>query len=137
MRQFYEAYQGNEIVSALLRQLPWTHNLIILNQSKRPDAQMPDIGDDRKAKTNPLSANFDKKEFKALWNRINHKAAYTVHFETPELIQKCVTVLGNELKVSPLQYTIVAGEQIDTATYDEVKHGESFEVKETTTSPLP
>ena len=26
MRQFYEAYQGDEIVSALLRQLPWTHN---------------------------------------------------------------------------------------------------------------
>lgn len=37
MRQFYEAYRGNEKVSALLRQLPWTHNLIILNQSKRPE----------------------------------------------------------------------------------------------------
>ena len=37
MRQFYEAYQGDEIVSTLLRQLPWTHNLIILNQSKRPE----------------------------------------------------------------------------------------------------
>jgi predicted nuclease of restriction endonuclease-like (RecB) superfamily len=37
MRQFYEAYQGDEIVSALLRQLPWTHNLIILNQSKSPE----------------------------------------------------------------------------------------------------
>ena len=37
MRQFYEAYQGDEIVSALLRQLPWTHNIIILNQGKRPE----------------------------------------------------------------------------------------------------
>ena len=37
MRQFYETYQGDEIVSALLRQLPWTHNLLILTQSKRPD----------------------------------------------------------------------------------------------------
>lgn len=36
MRQFYEAYQGDEKVSALLRQLPWTHNLIILNQGKSP-----------------------------------------------------------------------------------------------------
>lgn len=36
MRQFYEAYQGNEKVSALLTQLPWTHNLLILTQSKRP-----------------------------------------------------------------------------------------------------
>lgn len=37
MRQFYEAYQGDEKVSPLVRQLPWTHNLIILNQSKHPE----------------------------------------------------------------------------------------------------
>jgi len=35
MRQFYEAYAGaDEKVSALLRQIPWTHHLIILGQSK-------------------------------------------------------------------------------------------------------
>jgi predicted nuclease of restriction endonuclease-like (RecB) superfamily len=37
MRQFYEAYRDHEIVSPLVRQLPWTHNLIILSQSKRPE----------------------------------------------------------------------------------------------------
>ncbi|TCO82664.1 putative nuclease of restriction endonuclease-like (RecB) superfamily [Plasticicumulans lactativorans] len=37
MRQFYETYCGDEKVSALLRQLPWTHHLIILGQSKRPE----------------------------------------------------------------------------------------------------
>ncbi len=37
MRQFYEAYRGNEKVSALLRQLPWTHHLIVLSQA-RPEA---------------------------------------------------------------------------------------------------
>ena len=37
MRQFYEAYQDNQIVSALLTQLPWTHHLTILSQSKRPE----------------------------------------------------------------------------------------------------
>jgi len=37
MRQFYEAYAGNEFVTPLLTQLPWTHHLIILNQSKRPE----------------------------------------------------------------------------------------------------
>ena len=37
MRQFYEAYRGDEKVSALLTQLPWTHNLIILSQSNRPE----------------------------------------------------------------------------------------------------
>lgn len=40
MRQFYEAYRDDEIVSALLRQLPWTHNLIILSQSKHPDERV-------------------------------------------------------------------------------------------------
>ena len=37
MRQFYEAYQGDAIVAPLAKLLPWTHNLIILNQSKRPE----------------------------------------------------------------------------------------------------
>ena len=36
MRQFYEAYKGDAIVSPLLTQLPWTHNLTILSQSKHP-----------------------------------------------------------------------------------------------------
>jgi predicted nuclease of restriction endonuclease-like (RecB) superfamily len=37
MRQFYETYQEDVKVSPLVRQLPWTHNLIILSQSKRPE----------------------------------------------------------------------------------------------------
>lgn len=37
MRQFYEAYRHDIKVSALLRQLSWTHNLIILSQSKHPE----------------------------------------------------------------------------------------------------
>ena len=37
MRQFYEAYQGTPLVSAVLTQLPWTHHLTILSQSKRPE----------------------------------------------------------------------------------------------------
>jgi predicted nuclease of restriction endonuclease-like (RecB) superfamily len=36
MRQFYETYQGNEKVSPLVTQLPWTHNLLILSRCKRP-----------------------------------------------------------------------------------------------------
>lgn len=34
MRKFYETYQGDEIVAPLVRQLPWSHNIIILNQGK-------------------------------------------------------------------------------------------------------
>lgn len=37
MRQFYEAYARDKKVTPLVTQLPWTHNLIILTQSKRPE----------------------------------------------------------------------------------------------------
>jgi predicted nuclease of restriction endonuclease-like (RecB) superfamily len=37
MRQFHEAYHGQEKLSPLVRELPWTHNLIILSRSKRPE----------------------------------------------------------------------------------------------------
>ena len=97
------------------------------------DAQLPEIEDDRKAKTNPLSANFQKKEFQELWNRINRKAAYTVHFETSELVAKCVEAVDKELKVSPLQYTIQRGEQVEDANYESLQKGEGFKVSETST----
>lgn len=34
MRQFYESYRHDEKISPLVRQLSWTHHLIILSQSK-------------------------------------------------------------------------------------------------------
>jgi predicted nuclease of restriction endonuclease-like (RecB) superfamily len=37
MLKFYEVYRDDAKVTPLVSQLPWTHNLIILNQSKRPE----------------------------------------------------------------------------------------------------
>lgn len=37
MRQFFDTYRDEEKVVPLVRQLPWTHNLIIMGQSKRPE----------------------------------------------------------------------------------------------------
>lgn len=37
MRQFYDVYNENEIVAPLVRQLSWTHNLLILSRSKLPE----------------------------------------------------------------------------------------------------
>ncbi|MCE4360859.1 type III restriction-modification system endonuclease [Xanthomonas hortorum] len=96
-------------------------------------SQLPEIGDDRKPKKNPLNANFDKQEFKALWNRINRKAAYSVDFDSDELVQKAVKELDAALRVTPLQYTIQAGEQIDQVTGEALKRGDGFKVSETKT----
>ncbi|MDX2198767.1 MAG: DEAD/DEAH box helicase family protein [Phycisphaerae bacterium] len=113
---------------------PHAEQVFKLIESVFSDAQMPEIGDDRKAKINPLSKNFDKKEFQELWGRINQKAAYTVHFESAELIEKCVRALDRELNVSPLQYTVQRGEQIAEATVETLKKGEAFELSETETT---
>lgn len=43
MRQFYETYQNDQIVAPLVRQLSWTHNLIILSQSMPPEHSEADL----------------------------------------------------------------------------------------------
>ncbi|HET6247281.1 MAG TPA: PDDEXK nuclease domain-containing protein [Tepidisphaeraceae bacterium] len=37
MQQFYETYRSRPKLSALLRELPWTHNLLIMSRSKRDE----------------------------------------------------------------------------------------------------
>lgn len=96
-------------------------------------SQLPDIGDDRRPKKNPLNANFEKQEFKALWNRINRKAAYSVEFDSDELVQKAVKEIDANLRVTPLQYTIQHGEQAAAVTYDGIKEGNAFTLKATET----
>lgn len=110
-----------------------TEQVIQLIDSVYSDSQIFEISDDRRPKKNPLNSNFDKNEFKELWNRINHKAAYSVHFDSAELVKKCKVALDDQLRVSPLQYTIQKGEQFDNVSYDDMKNGDMFKLKETAT----
>jgi type III restriction enzyme len=114
----------------------WAPQIYRLIDAVFSDEQLPTIEDERKVKANPLNANFHKKEFQDLWGRINRKAAYTVHFDTSELVTKAVAALDADLKVTPLQYTVQRGEQTETATYDALKKGDTFLVQETMTDHL-
>ncbi len=131
----YHEAKAEETVAELPDELkPHAEQVFQLVDSVFSDAQLPVPENERNAKTNPINrANFERKEFQELWKRINKKAAYTVHFESDELVDKCVKALDKELAVSPLQYTIVRGEQRDETTFDEMKEGEAFEVSETET----
>ena len=130
----YHRAKADGTLAALPPELaPHAEQIFALIDSVFSESQLPDVGDDRKPKTNPLNANFEKKEFKALWDRINQKAVYRVEFESNELIQNCIRTLEKELRVTPLQYTIQGGEQVSQATYDQIKAGQSFEVRETAT----
>jgi type III restriction enzyme len=69
-------------------------------------------GHGTKVKENPINENW--KEFKELWERINKKYAYTVEFDSDELIQKSITAVNEELRVATLSYTITSGGQEGT-----------------------
>lgn len=131
----YHTAKANGQLAELPEDLkPHTAHVVRLIDSVFCEAAMPTPDDGRKAKLNPINhANFDRKEFRELWNRINKKAAYTVHFDSDELIQKCIKELDKELKVAKLQYTIQRGTQREQATADEIKEGAAFQVDSTDT----
>ena len=62
-------------------------------------------------KENKLNDNFAKEEFQALWKKINHKYAYTVHYNSNELIEKAAISINANLEVNQLRYVVVTGEQ--------------------------
>ena len=61
------------------------------------------------AKVDP--EQFQKKEFQALWARINHKSFYTVSFDTQELINHAIQALDQKLDVTRVQVNLEYGEQ--------------------------
>ena len=132
-QKYHDALKNEELADLPEDLLPYKEQVFQLIDSVYSDAKLPQVENDRGAKINPLNANFEKKEFKELWNRINRKAAYSVHFDSAELIKKCIQTLNAELRVTPLQYTVQRGDQADGISYDQMKSGDSFKVKETST----
>lgn len=112
---------------------PYADQVFQLIESVFSDAQLPKIDDGRKPKTNPLNANFDKKEFQALWSRINQRAVYRVEFDSAELVRKCVSGLDSQLRVTPLQYTVQTGIQADEIADEQLRSGDGFQVTNTAT----
>ena len=102
------------------------HTLI---QSVYDDSVLNDMfsdGHETKVKENPLNENFAKAEFQALWKQINHKYAYTVEFDSDELIRKSIAHINEKLFVSELQYTTTVGRQKSQMNEYEISRGDSF-----------
>ena len=60
---------------------------------------------------NNRNENFDNERFQEMWNEINNKYVYTVHYDSNELIEKVVAALRANLTVTKLQYVKVTGTQ--------------------------
>ena len=60
---------------------------------------------------NKLNENFNKAEFQALWNEINHQYVYQVSYDSNELIDKAIIYINKDLEVKQLRYVMVEGTQ--------------------------
>ena len=118
---------------------PMSNSVMRLVQSIYDPSVLKDMIDDGSKTTTPdnkLNANFMKKEFQELWRRINHKYAYTVSFNSEELIEKAVAAINKELEVTQLSYVVTRGEQKDKTSLDDMKHGDMMRQQESTTEKL-
>ncbi|HBM17276.1 MAG TPA: restriction endonuclease subunit R [Lentisphaeria bacterium] len=132
-QEYLEAVKNNTLALLPEELIPFKSQIYLLIDSVYSDAKLPQIENDRGAKINPLNANFEKKEFKELWNRINNKAVYSVNFDSSELVTKCVESLTHNLRVTPLKYKIESGIQKDSNTFEDILSGDGFDIKETRT----
>ena len=108
---------------------PMTEGIHTLIQSVYDDSIMESMftnGHEPKVKKNPLNENFFKREFQALWKEINHKYAYTVKFDSEELIRKAIAYIDQKLFVSELQYTTTVGRQKSEMNEYEIEGFTSF-----------
>lgn len=112
------------------------HTLIQGVFDERVLSDMIDNGNKTKIYENKLNDNFYKKEFQTLWGYINHKYAYTVEFDTNELIEKSIKHINENLFVSQLQYTVSTGEQKTDMEATAIERGDSFKAAKTQTQTL-
>ena len=98
--------------------------------------QMFENGNKPKVLNNPLNERFEKAEFQKLWRTINHKYAYTVDFDSDELIQNAIAAIDKELYVSRLQYTVTYAGQKSVLSADMVREGDSFNDTKSKTAVL-
>ena len=97
---------------------------------------MIDNGNKTKVRENPLNDNFYKQEFKELWSCINRKYAYTVEFDSDELIHNVIAAINANLYVTKLQYVLTKGKQVTSMDENVLERGEAFGATQTRTQTL-
>ena len=115
---------------------PAVHVLVQSIFDEKVLANMFTDGRETQVVENPLNKNFDKDQFQALWKRINHKYAYTVSFDSEELVRKAVRSIVANLRVTQITYTTTVGEQEENLQAHEVAQGTAFKVVRSRTQAL-
>jgi len=136
-QEYYDAVENNSV--ELPEELK-SHKTSIIELVKTiyTEGKTSIIGDERKNNVKELqpNSNFRKKEFQELWSRINKKTAYTVSFNSDELVSKCIITIDAKLEVPDMQFRVQHGEMAHIESKEQLHKGEAFEIKETNTENL-
>lgn len=126
----YRADKENKCLAALPDSLtPYAGGIHTLIQAIFDESVLRDMiedGNRTKIEKNGLNENFYRKEFQALWKYIHHQYAYTVEFDSNELIQKAIRHINEKMYVSQLQYTVTTGKQTSELNQYAIERGDSF-----------
>lgn len=78
--------------------------------------------DERQTVILNTNMNFAKKEFQALWEKINLKTIYEVQFDTEQLIQDSKVKIDAQLNIGDRVYEVKTGE-LEDGTAEQMKEG--------------
>ncbi len=83
------------------------------------------------ARKNNVELKLDKSklglpEFQKLWANINAKSVYVVEFDQDELIQKAISALNRELRVSKIFFKVETGSMTDIQSREQLQQGSAF-----------
>ncbi len=141
--QDYHTDMGKGTLAPMSKKLqPIEEQVHKLIQSIFDPAALEDMVEDANGKAEVvnerLNDNAEKKEFKALWNEINHRYVYTVHYDSEELIQKAIVAINSELNVTQLKYVVTTGTQgDDELDFTGEQSTRTKEMRDVSTSNVP
>ena len=73
-------------------------------------------------------------EFKALWQRINHKSAYVVDFDSNQLVRNAVRALNMKLRIPKILFRVEQGSMEQISSRESLQAGDAF-TRERSTHP--
>ena len=102
--------------------------------------EMFNADDERKQITLNTNKNFQKKEFQALWNKINLRTVYEVQFDSEKLVSDSKEKIDTQLYIGDRVYELKTGELQSGGTAEQMKEGsllreESREYNKLTNDP--
>ena len=104
----------------------------IISNVVNPHALDGMVNNGNKPKNTINQENLNRKEFQALWRRINQKSIYQIGLDSDKLIAESISEIDkvsrerNNQFVRSLTYTIKTAGQQDNIDYESLKQGDSF-----------